>query len=291
MAQWAPSKKGEGGKSLYGSMLRQVKLAGGRVKGLLWYQGEAEANPDGAKAYPKVFADFIAAVRADFGQPDMPFYLVQLGRFVKAIDPKPWNAVQETQRLIPERIANTAVISVVDLELDDGIHIGTQGLKRAGVRLARIALHDQYGQVGGATPTLDRVYWGGDRTLVVKFKDVNLGPVASSVGSNHLAGLPNAPASLLGIKPTDASSNLVGLQPARHVSGFSIRKEDGGEIPLIYKAYVSPAKHSVILRLTENPPKGANLWYGWGLDPACNLTDAFDMAVPVFGPVHLDEIH
>jgi hypothetical protein len=34
-------------------------------------------------------------------------------------------------------------------------------------------------------------------------------------------------------------------------------------------------------------PEGANLWYGHGLDPYCNLTDGLDMAVPVFGPVPL----
>ncbi len=44
MEQWNPSKKEQGGASLYGSMLRQVKLAGGKVKGVLWYQGESDAN-------------------------------------------------------------------------------------------------------------------------------------------------------------------------------------------------------------------------------------------------------
>ena len=47
MEQWNPAKKGEGGNSLYGSFLRQVKLAGGKVKGVLWYQGESDASPRG----------------------------------------------------------------------------------------------------------------------------------------------------------------------------------------------------------------------------------------------------
>ena len=90
MAQWDPAKKDEGGKSLYGSMLRQVNLAGGKVKGVLWYQGESDANDQAAAVYPKVFADFISAVRPDFGQPDLPFYLVQIGRLVRRGDPKAW---------------------------------------------------------------------------------------------------------------------------------------------------------------------------------------------------------
>jgi sialate O-acetylesterase len=74
MEQWNPAKKEQGGNSLYGSMLRQVKLAGGKVRGVLWYQGESDAMGGAWKVYPKVFTDFIAAVRSDFGQPELPFY-------------------------------------------------------------------------------------------------------------------------------------------------------------------------------------------------------------------------
>ncbi len=90
-------------------------------------------------------------------------------------DPKGWNTVQEAQRLLAERVPNTAVISVIDLELDDGIHVGTQGLKRAGQRLARIAERELFGQIGATTPTFDRVTKGPHNTLVVKFKGVNMG--------------------------------------------------------------------------------------------------------------------
>ena len=105
MEQWNPSKKGEGGNSLYGSMLRQVQLAGGKVKGVLWYQGESDSlGGEAWKVYPRVFADFIASVRADLGQPELPFYYVQIGRFVSGSDPKGWNAVQDAQRRLPERV-------------------------------------------------------------------------------------------------------------------------------------------------------------------------------------------
>src|SRR5208282_3684892 len=128
--------KEQGGGSLYGSMLRQVRLAGGKVKGVLWYQGESDAlsGPETSKSYQRVFTDFIASVRSDFGQPELPFYYVQIGRFISGADPKGWNTVQEAERLIPDRVPNTAVVSVVDLELDDLIHVGTHGLIRAGRR-------------------------------------------------------------------------------------------------------------------------------------------------------------
>ncbi|MGA2701291.1 MAG: sialate O-acetylesterase [Isosphaeraceae bacterium] len=89
MEQWNPAHKNEGGNSLYGSLLRQIQLAGGKVKGVLWYQGESDAmGGDAWKIYHRVFADFIASVRADLNQPDLPFYYVQIGR--DAFTSTPW---------------------------------------------------------------------------------------------------------------------------------------------------------------------------------------------------------
>jgi sialate O-acetylesterase len=316
MAQWDPAKKGERGNSLYGSMLGQVQRAGGRVKGVLWYQGESDANPERSRDYPKAFADFIEAVRSDLHQPELPFYFVQIGRFVHEGSPKDWNAVQDAQRRLAERVPNAAVVATVDLELDDGIHVGTQGLKRVGQRLARVALRELYGQVGATTPTFDRVNKGAGNTLVVRFKGVNIAPESGTgavpgIGIGPSAGLGQgvpggmiapapgaglrqvavqAPRTSPGAGPGPSVASLVGLRPARHVAGFSIRKEDGTEIPLIFDATVGSAHDTVLLKLTGPVPGGASLWYGYGYDPYCNLTDALDMAVPAFGPVPLDEV-
>jgi sialate O-acetylesterase len=309
MEQWNPALKEQGGGSLYGSMLRQVKLAGGKVKGVLWYQGESDAmgRSEPWKAYPKVFSHFIAAVRADFGQPELPFYYVQIGRFVFGADPKGWNAVQDAQRTIPERVPNTAVVSVIDLELDDAIHVGTEGLKRAGQRLARIAERELFGQVGATTPTFDRISKGPNNTLAVKFKGVNMssarpaGMGAMAIGGmagmggaggmgGGMAGMGGIGGGMRGMAMSSGESNGIGLKPERHIAGFSIRKEDGTKLPLIYEAAVGKARDTVTLKLSGPVPERAFLWYGHGLDPYCNLTDSLDMAVPVFGPIALDEI-
>ena len=231
LEQWSPSKKDEGGKSLYGSMLRQVKLAGNRVTGVLWYQGESDANGGAADQYAKNFTDFIAAVRSDFHQPELPFYYVQLGRFINAGDPKGWNTVQEVQRRLPERVSNTAVISVIDLELDDGIHIGTQGHKRAGNRLAQIALRELFGQVGATTPTFDRVTKGADHTLTVKFRGVNMNAVGpqfrGGMGMGQGGPGPGAHDGRHGHDAPSINDAGIGLRPSRHIGGFSIRDDDG----------------------------------------------------------------
>jgi sialate O-acetylesterase len=303
MGQWDPKKKGEGGNSLYGSFLRQVTLAGGKVKGVLWYQGESDANGEAAKIYPKVFADFIAAVRNDLGQPDLPFYFVQIGRFIRGGDPAPWNAVQEAERRLAESVPNTAVVPAIDLELDDGIHVGTQGQKRVGQRLAKIALRELYGQAGATIPTFDRVNKGAGNTLVVKFKGVNIvagpasgaSPMTMNPGTPAVYSVPGTQGSGMMMsmgrgRAEGSSPGVVGLKPARHIGGFSIRKPDGTDIPLIFDAAVGNARDTVILKLNGPLPEKAVLWYGHGYDPYCNLTDGLDMAIPVFGPIPLGDV-
>ena len=85
-------------------------------------------------------------------------------------------------------------------------------------------------------------------------------------------------------------SVVAGLKPLRHIAGFSIRNSEGAEIPLIFDAAVGGSHDTVSLRLVGPIPEKAFLWYGYGFDPVCNLTDAIDMAVPVFGPISLDDL-
>ena len=51
------------------------------------------------------------------------------------------------------------------------------------------------------------------------------------------------------------TTEAVGLQPARHIAGFSIRNEEGTEILPIFDARVAPAGDSVILKLTGDVPE------------------------------------
>jgi hypothetical protein len=82
----------------------------------------------------------------------------------------------------------------------------------------------------------------------------------------------------------------IGLRPERHIAGFSIRKEDGTAIPLIFEACVGKSRDTIVLKLSGPVPPRSSLWYGYGMQPYCNLTDGSDMAVPVFGPIALDDV-
>lgn len=173
MDQWDPALREKGGDSLYGSMYRRFRAAGGRIAGMLWYQGESEANPEAAPAFQAKFERFVAKVRQDFKQPDLPFYYVQIGRHVSLANQKEWNVVQEAQRKAESTIPHAAMAVSLDLSLDDGIHIGTQDQKRLGQRLAKLAT----GGKRGPRPVSAKLE---GNVLRVNFSDVN--------GALHAAG-------------------------------------------------------------------------------------------------------
>lgn len=254
MTQWDPARKSEGGTSLYGSMIKQVGRAGGRVRGVLWYQGESDANPGAAGEFAERFKGFVAAVRRDLESPELPFYYVQIGRFViGGREAASWKIVQEAQRKLWREIPSSAAVSVIDLPLDDLIHVGTPGLKRLGARLAKIVRRELFAEKSlKVGPRLDGVKVSEDgREIHVRFSQVN----------GRLA-------------------------PTTSVTGFSLQDAKGKALPLIYNASVQALHPSVVvLKLQRKAPAGAKLWYGAGLDPICNLVDAEDMAALAFGPV------
>ncbi|MGH9664790.1 MAG: sialate O-acetylesterase [Bryobacteraceae bacterium] len=254
MSQWDPALRDKGGDSLYGSMFRRFQSAGGKVKGVLWYQGESDANPKDWSEFLQKFENFVGAVRKDFNEADLPFYYVQIGRHVSNANVTEWNLVQEIQRKA-ESIPHTGMVASVDLALDDPIHIGTAGQQRLGHRLANLATHDLFPTVKENAST-ER----GPRPVSAKFQD---GIVR--VTFNHVNGR---------------------LVTDGRIGGFSIHARTGEDLPVLYKAIVDPANPSVVdLYISPKLPENAVLWYGFGKNPYCNLRDTADMAAPVFGPM------
>lgn len=251
MAQWDPALKSEGGGSLYGATLKRFQAVGGKVAGILWYQGESDANPADVARYKGRMTKLVQAFRADFGQPSLPFYVVQIGCFVCPPSPDGiagWNGIREAQRTWAGTLPHTATVSAIDLGLDDGIHVGTQDFKRLAKRLADVAS-------GHPAPDLLDVTPGANGTrLRVTFDNVR-----------------------------------GGLRALGRPSGFSLRSAAGTDLPLIYKITLDGDAAILHLGNGDSPlPADTQLWYGWGLNPYCNVTDAEDAAVPAFGPIKVD---
>ena len=83
LSAWNPEENG----ILFRNMIRTVSMCGGRVKGVLWYQGETDAGGETETAgYLERFAGFVSAVRREMNAPLLPFFTVQLNKFLSCTD-------------------------------------------------------------------------------------------------------------------------------------------------------------------------------------------------------------
>ena len=255
MAQWSPELVHLGGESLYGSMLASVRATGQPMAGLLWYQGESDANPKDAAEYTARMERLVAATRRDLRQPRLPWIVVQIARnFFDGVNAASWNSIQDQQRLLPGRIKFLETVAAIDLPLDDSIHIGAVGCQRLAPRLARAA---------------DRLVLGNKReSRPPQLRDVR---------------------KIKGASPWDYSieiryDHVVGkLRAAGDAHGFMLTTAEGRPFPLIYKT----ALHGDTVRLFADNRflEGTRLSYGFGYCPVCTIVDGRGLALPVFGPL------
>lgn len=86
-------------------MLASVRATGQPVAGMLWYQGESDANALDAPHYTRRMRQLVKETRKDLGQPKLPWIVVQLGKYFFNGPAAPWNSVREQQRQLPAKIA------------------------------------------------------------------------------------------------------------------------------------------------------------------------------------------
>jgi len=258
MEQWSPELKDKQGDSYYGATYRRFLATGGRIRGVLWYQGESEANPKVIAAFPEKFEKLIASFRSDFLQPDLPFYYVQIGRHVSFTNQAEWNAVQETQRKMETRIPKIGMVSAVDLSLDDAIHVSTPDLKRLALRLANQISHDLHPELEKFRP-----YRRGPRPVNAKLEGA-----------------------VVRILFAEVNGKLVAIG---RLGGFSVHAPDGSPVPAIFRAQIDPRDgNAVVLSIAGKLPDGATVHYAAGRDSYANLNDELDMGAPAFGPLPIE---
>ena len=148
--QWNPTEPGkDGGPVLYKTMLQVVAAAGGKVRGILWYQGESDCGPGAAETYRQRFVSAVRAWRKALKNPALPVCTVQLNRvFCPQEDQvdRDWSLVREAQRQVARRLKGTTVSPSLDLPLNDDIHTASSGNILLGERVAAAALGGVYGR-------------------------------------------------------------------------------------------------------------------------------------------------
>lgn len=117
------------------------------VKGVLWYQGESNANEaEQALAYRKQFKDLILDWRKSWDNKKLPFYWVQLANFNSGRDSKgksPWAIVRESQT-DALTLPHTGQAITIDVGNPKDIH--PRDKQTVGKRLALLALKNDYGK-------------------------------------------------------------------------------------------------------------------------------------------------
>lgn len=254
--QWSPDLKHEGGRSLYGAMFERIRLAGGNLRGLLWYQGESDAwNADTGASYRRRFEDWIARFRADIGDPQFPVLVVQIGRTtLDCPNAGAWSLVQQVQQELPERVPFTAVTAAVDLPLVDCIHINAGGLQRLGRRLARQAL-----AMAAAPNTIS-----GPRLL----------------RADHQPEPPDR-----GLVRLAFAGVTGGWLPTDNMAGFDVLTAAGQPHPVNHVINACRDRQdptAIWVRLNIPLQAGEQLGYGQGLRTYCNVVDEADMPLCAF---------
>jgi hypothetical protein len=254
MTQWDPARRDEGGKSLYGAMIRRLRKNGGKAAGMIWYQGESDANASAALLFSDRMKTLIRSVRRDARSPRLPVAMVQISRLAASwADPSSWNSVQDQQRQLQDTVAGVANVPAIDLTLEDLIHVGGEDMNRLGRRL---------GQAMGA---------------LVKSKKSDLLPIS-------LKGIKNEINDRGLVDLIVEFENVVGrLVSGSRPTGFELT--DSNRTPFIFDTQLDGSR--VILRTTCSTGDLTDkvLHYGFGYNPACNITDEADRSVPVFGPL------
>jgi len=216
------------------------------IKGVIWYQGESNAN--GGAAYGPLFQALIRDWREKWGQGDFPFLFVQVAGFgAPTTDPSRghWAALREGQSQ-GLKLPNTGMATAVDIGEENDIH--PKNKVDVARRLALLAEKIAYGRDQVATgPIYQSAEVDGNRVRV-HFQ---------SIGGGLKIGAPP-------VLPGKEAKSI----PAE-LTGFEIAGADQVWHPA--KAVIDGA---TVLVSSESVPTPVAVRYAWADFPACSLYNA-----------------
>ncbi|MGV3762290.1 GDSL-type esterase/lipase family protein [Parapedobacter sp.] len=139
-------------------------LAGMSISGVLWYQGES--NAQNSELYPSLFAALVESWRRRWGD-SLPFYYVQLS----SIDRSSWPRFRNMQRQLQHAIPN--VWMAVSSDLGDSLDVHPRHKLPIGKRLADLALsHTYHRDIPAATAEVSDIKWqNGELVLIFSNTD------------------------------------------------------------------------------------------------------------------------
>ena len=109
----------------------------GTIKGILWHQGESDANEKGLPVYKENMQKLFGIFRAEAGKKKLPILLGELGSFnINAA--KQFKQINEIIGEYSSTDKHTAVIATADLgHRGDNLHFNAAALRTMGARYAK----------------------------------------------------------------------------------------------------------------------------------------------------------
>ena len=254
----------------YAMSMRYIKKAGGRVRGIFWYQGEAETNAADSGLFVERMKQLTESYRNELDDAELPFVQVQIAHdniYDHVHNPdcdKYWAIIREFQRNLHKEIPYLTTVFSSDAELDDCIHLSSDSCKKVGKRAAK-SMMALCGWGGSFAPDFESLSVEADFfeptlcNVKIKYKNVE--------GKLTAEGKP---------------------------CGFSISLSDD-EVSSVVHAGISRVvlngDDTVTLRTWYTPEqlKGATLWYRRSNGSYCNVVDEGGNAIPAMGPIKISD--
>ena len=133
------------------------------VKGVLWYQGES--NAQNFTTHERLFKLLVEGWRRNWNDAELPFYYVQLSSMDRL--PRQW--FRDRQRRLQSELPHVAM--AVSSDMGDSLNVHPTRKQPVGERLARIALHNLYdfANVVPSGPTVKEASVVGDGIVRLTF--------------------------------------------------------------------------------------------------------------------------
>jgi hypothetical protein len=122
----------------YDAMLKRVKEAQkhGKVKAILWHQGESDSSPVKNKVYEAKLTEYFARLRKDIHAPQTPIIIGTLGDFFVDKNPNA-STINETITNYPQSHRHVYAVSAAGLvHKGDTTHFDTPSARELGKRYA-----------------------------------------------------------------------------------------------------------------------------------------------------------
>lgn len=133
------------GARLYDEALRRARLAlqttsavKGRIRGVLWLQGEADASDQGMATHEAKLLKLVDDLRADLATPELPFIACTIGEMRPGTGGGKKADMNRLLLSLPDKRPHTACVDARDLKgnIGDNVHFDTASQNQIGQRYA-----------------------------------------------------------------------------------------------------------------------------------------------------------